>query len=89
MAGKRYRVIIKPSAARDIRKLDRAQQQRVVRAIEDLAEDPLPHGVVKLRGADDLWRIRVGDYRVIYPMRRSQLIELVLRVRHRRDVYRP
>ena len=82
MAGKRYRVIIKPSAARDIRKLDRAQQQRVVRAIEDLAEDPLPHGVVKLRGADDLWR-------VIYTMRRSQLIVLVLRVRHRRDVYRP
>jgi mRNA interferase RelE/StbE len=63
-------------------------QERIVGRIEELAAEPRPRGAVKLQGEDDLYRIRVGDYRVVYTIRDEELIVLVLRVGHRRDVYR-
>jgi hypothetical protein len=53
-----------------------------------LGDNPRPPGCVKLAGADDLWRIRVGQYRVVYAIREAELLVLVARVAHRRDVYR-
>lgn len=53
-----------------------------------LADDPRPTGVVKLAGDDNLWRIRIGNYRVVYEIYDDQLIVLVLRVAHRKDIYR-
>jgi len=63
-------------------------QKRIVRSIESLADDPRPGGVKKLAGADDLWRLRVGDYRVIYEIRDRALVVLIIAVGHRGDVYR-
>jgi mRNA interferase RelE/StbE len=87
-AGNGYRIQIAPSALRQLRKLPQSTQDRIVRRVEGLAGDPRPRGSVKLQGEEDLYRIRVGDYRVIYQVRDEELIVLVVRVGHRREVYR-
>lgn len=85
-----YRVDIRAGACRAIERLPRAAQRRVVAAIEALADAPRPAGCEKLRGpvGVDLYRLRVGDYRVVYDVQDSVLVVLVVRVAHRRDVYR-
>ena len=84
----RYTVEFAPRAARDFRSLERATQQRLRGKIDRLEEDPRPRGCEKLTGADDLYRIRVGDYRIVYQVRDRVLVILVVRIGHRRDVYR-
>jgi len=83
-----YDVQIKPAARRQIRNLSKQAQPAIVAALEALAGDPRPHGVRKLTGSDDLYRIRVGDYRVVYQVRDEELLVLVVRVAHRKDAYR-
>lgn len=84
-----YVVIYKPSADRALRKLPDKVQRRIAAATDALAGDPRPPNAKKLEGADDLWRIRVGEYRVVYTIQDEALIVLVVRVAHRKDVYRP
>jgi mRNA interferase RelE/StbE len=84
-----YKVLFKSSADRQLRKLPETLQRRIVGTVETLAQDPRPSGVVKLTGCENLWRIRVGDYRVVYEIHDDRLIVLVLRVANRKDVYRP
>ena len=57
-------------------------------AIEDLADDPMPVGCKKLVGSEHTYRIRVGDYRIVYDIQNANLTVFVIRIRHRRDVYR-
>ena len=83
-----YSVTIAASAAKDIRALDEVMKRRVGRAIDALADNPRPSGVDKLKGDDNVYRIRVGDYRILYQIADRQLIVLVVRVRHRREVDR-
>jgi mRNA interferase RelE/StbE len=83
-----YQLIIKPSAEKQLDRLPANTRRRVVAALEDLRHDPRPPGCVKLTGEDDLWRIRVGVYRVVYQIRDVELIILVVRIAHRKDVYR-
>jgi mRNA interferase RelE/StbE len=87
-AGRRYAVLYDPRAAKELRKLDRQVARRVATAIERLGADPRPQGSRLLVGYPDLLRIRVGDYRVIYTIKDSELIVLALRVAHRSDIYR-
>ena len=87
MAKKRYRVELAPAADRERRKLAVDVQKRIVRALEQLETDPRPPGVRKLQGEDNLWRLRVGDYRVIYTIEDDRLLVLVVRVANRRDAY--
>lgn len=61
---------------------------RIVRKLESLQEEPRPLGVEKLSGADDLYRARMGDYRIVYAIRDQQLVVIVIRIGHRREVYR-
>jgi mRNA interferase RelE/StbE len=84
----RYAIYFKPSADRQLAKLPHDVQRRITAAVEALADDPRPPGVVKITGDDNLWRIRVGDYRIVYEIHGDRLIVLVLRVAHRKDVYR-
>lgn len=77
-----------PSAAKVIRKLDAPSARRVLDAIGALAVDPRPPGCIQLKGGDGELRTRVGDYRVVYDVHDGELLVLVLRVGHRRDVYR-
>jgi mRNA interferase RelE/StbE len=68
--------------------LPQAAQARIASAIDALAGDPRPSGVTKLRGPEGFYRIRVGDYRVVYAIEDDVLLVLVVRVGHRREVYR-
>lgn len=83
-----YSLYIQPSAQKTLSRLDRDIRHRVGSRIDSLARDPRPPGTEKLSGADDLYRVRVGEYRVIYQIRDKELIVLVVRVGHRKDVYR-
>lgn len=82
-----YRVEFTTAAARQVNKLPRRVRDRVLDAIEDLAEDPRPHGSKKLVGEKTAWRIRLGDYRVIYDVHDEVLTITVVRAAHRREVY--
>jgi len=83
-----YTVTISRSAAKDIRALDDTAQRRVGHVINALADNPRPPGVQKLSAEDNVYRLRAGDYRVLYQIVDRQLLVLVVRVRHRREVYR-
>lgn len=82
-----YRVEFTAAAARQVKKLPRPARDRVLDAIEDLEEDPRPHGARKLVGEQTAWRIRIGDYRVLYDVFDSELTVFVVRAAHRREVY--
>lgn len=84
-----YTIELKPSAVRDMLRLPHSLQTRISQKIDALAKDPFPRGSVKLEALDNLRRIRVGDYRVIYQVRRETLVVFVIRIKHRGDVYRP
>jgi mRNA interferase RelE/StbE len=84
----RYEIIIRPSAEKCLDKIPRPDRRRLVDAMEELRDNPRPAGVVKLAGDENLWRIRIGDYRVVYEIHDDRLVVLVLRVAHRKDVYR-
>ena len=83
-----YRVEIVQSAERRLRKLPRQDQKRVSRAMLDLADDPFPRGTRKLSGYDDVYRLRVGRYRILYSVSGARLIVLVLKIGHRKNIYR-
>ena len=84
-----YRVLIKPSAAREIEAVDQKRdRQRIVARILALAGEPRPMGSEKLAGAIDRDRIRVGRYRAVYSIADDELLVLVVRVADRKDVYR-
>lgn len=90
MAEGHYLVLLVPSAKRALASLPIAVQRRLRGAIDGLATDPRPPGSKLLAGkaTDRLWRIRAGDYRILYDIRDEELVVLVIRVGHRREVYR-
>ena len=83
-----YSVEVTSTAERQIRRLARADQIRVVRAIQALGRDPRPPGYRKMTGLDDVFRVRIGRYRVIYSVADRVLTVIVLKVGDRKDVYR-
>lgn len=83
-----WRVEFTTAAAREFRKLPRAVQLRLQPHIDALTCNPRPDGATKLSGEDDLWRLRVGEYRLIYAVADEVLLVLVVKVGHRREVYR-
>ena len=82
-----YRLRIKKSATKEIEKISQPVRIRVVQAIEKLAQNPRPVGSQKLSGQEK-FRIRVGNYRVLYEIIDDELIIFVVKVAHRKDVYR-
>jgi mRNA interferase RelE/StbE len=83
-----YRVEVSATAERQIRKLSRDEQIRVVRTIQRLSVDPRPAGCRKLSGSDDVFRVRVGRFRILYSLEDRRLVVIVLKVGDRKDVYR-
>ncbi len=83
-----YRIEYAKGVDKDLRKIPIRIGDRIVRAIDKLASNPRPPGSVKLVGYELEFRIRVGDYRVIYQIQDSVLIVLVVEVGHRKDIYR-
>lgn len=82
------RVEWKRSAERDLRGIDRKQIPRIVAAVEQLARNPVPAGSRKLVGAEHLYRIRIGDYRVTYEYGALPGVVCIFHIRHRREAYR-
>lgn len=83
-----YSVSFKPSIERDLRRLPDVIVARVLARVDDLTAAPFPHGAIKLSGAERLFRIRVGDYRIVYEVDTQARQITVHYVRHRRDIYR-
>ena len=83
-----YSVSLVPSARKELRQLPTQDLVRVHQKIVQLAANPRPHGSEKLAGSDDAYRLRQGDYRVVYEVDDSAHQVTVLRIRHRRDAYR-
>ncbi|MGH3660851.1 MAG: type II toxin-antitoxin system RelE family toxin [Micromonosporaceae bacterium] len=84
----RYRIDLSPAAERQLRKLDRQDARRLAPAIQQLAVDPRPRGYRALTGRPGEFRIRVGDWRVVYEIADRVLRVLVLVIAHRREVQR-
>ena len=82
-----YDIIIEKPARKEIQKINQADQLLIVEAIGELANEPRPIGCKKLKGRT-AWRIRVGNYRIIYEIQDNVLIVTVVTVGHRRDVYK-
>ncbi len=83
-----YKIEWKSSAVNELRRLNRLIIPRIIEAVEALSSNPFPSGVRKLRGGEHSYRIRVGDYRVIYTVFKNQSLLQIARIRHRKDVYR-
>jgi mRNA interferase RelE/StbE len=82
-----YKVALTSSAAKELQKLPNQVVARIFARIESLASNPRPPGCKKLQGGDREWRIRVGDYRVVYTIDDAGSLVEVTRIRHRKDVY--
>jgi mRNA interferase RelE/StbE len=82
----KFRIELRPAAVKALRRIDPQDRHRVQGAIAMLGEDPRPPGARALRGRDG-YRVRVGDYRIIYTIRNDVLVVVVVTVGHRRDVY--
>lgn len=83
----KYEIRIRKSAQREIRNLAKKTLSKVIEKIEALSEEPRPKGCKKLIGYDNYWRIRVGNYRIVYTIDDEILIIEVVVVRHRKDAY--
>jgi mRNA interferase RelE/StbE len=83
----RYTVVLTTASAREIRKLGEPTRRRVLASLVELESNPRPGGVRKLVGFDNAWRVRVGDYRVLYEIDDQVVVVTVFRVAHRREVY--
>jgi len=83
-----YKVIFKPSVEKDLRSLPRSVVTRIFKHIDALKNDPIPRQSIKLAGAEQLYRVRIGDYRMIYGVDKNKRQVIIHYVRHRRDVYR-
>ena len=84
---KKFNITIKRKAQKTLAKVPQVYQTKIIECIRSLAENPFPDGAKKLVDRPG-WRMRIGDYRVIYEIKESELIILVLHIGHRKDIYR-
>ena len=83
-----YELYLERSAENDLKRLPSPTFQRIIIQIKTLAENPRPSGCRKISGSKNDWRMRIGDYRVIYEIDEKEKAVKIMRVRHRREVYR-
>jgi mRNA interferase RelE/StbE len=84
----RYELRFKPSVAKDLRGIPKTDVRRILTRIEALRNDPRAAGCEKLAGGDELYRVRQGSYRIVYAIHDEHVVVEVIRVGHRREVYR-
>jgi mRNA interferase RelE/StbE len=83
-----YKVVFKPSVRKDFRSLPKEMAVRIFQHLENLENEPFPRQSIKMSGAENLYRIRVGDYRIVYEVNQDQKQIMINFIRHRKDVYR-
>ena len=84
-----YKVRLSKRAYRELVRLQQPTRSRIVERLEELKGDPFPHGVAKLQGRDNTFRVRVGDYRILYEVLLKERLVLVDKIDHRGSVYGP
>ena len=82
----RYRVAFRKSVAQDLRRIPNRDLRRILATIESLSEEPRPPGTEKLSG-QERYRVRQGNYRIIYEINDDEVVVVVVKVGHRKDVY--
>ena len=83
-----YTVLLAPPAERQLKSFAPPVQKRLAKRLKTLRDNPRPHGVKKLVGDDNLYRIREGDYRIIYTIEDRKLVVLVVKIGDRKEIYR-
>jgi mRNA interferase RelE/StbE len=83
-----YKIVLSRSVEHDVRKIGKASLGRILQAVRSLSENPFPKGSKKLKGSESSYRIRIGDYRVLYEVDASERLVSVFHIRHRKDAYR-
>jgi mRNA interferase RelE/StbE len=83
-----YSIEFAPAAERDLKALPKPIQLQIGRRIDKLAADPRPHGVEKIKSEDDLYRVRQGDYRILYTIQNKKLTIIIVKIGDRKEVYR-
>jgi mRNA interferase RelE/StbE len=83
----RYKIVFRKSVAKDLRRIPNQDLRRILATVELLSEEPRPSGIEKLSGQEK-YRIRQGNYRIIYEIKDDEVVVVVVKVGHRRDVYR-
>ena len=84
----KYTITLLRDARKTLDKMDAELRGRMIRAMRILEGDPRHPGAIKMTGPEDLYRVRVGDWRMVYAIRDRELVVLVIRIGHRREVYR-
>lgn len=82
-----YKIFIKPSAAKELKRLPKKELKRITSKIQSLSEEPRPHGCEKL-SAQERYRLRQGNYRIAYSIEDDKLVVYVVKISHRKDVYK-
>lgn len=83
-----YKILYKKTVEKELRKIPKSTLTAIISKIQKLSENPRPISSVKLRGATNIYRIRCSDYRIIYSINDSKLVVFVVKVAHRKEVYR-
>ncbi len=83
-----YKIKFTKAAEKQLADLPKAEMKKIAKKIDKLAANPLPHDCKKLEGEDSIYRIRQGDYRILYSIFGKELVVLVLKIGHRREIYR-
>jgi mRNA interferase RelE/StbE len=83
-----YTVRLVPAAERQLKKLQAQVRNVIIPVIKGLASDPRPQGAKKLKGAEDIWRVRKGNYRILYQIHDDELVVLIVRIDDRKQVYK-
>ena len=84
----KYRVLLHATVLKELRRIPAATRRKVKAAIDGLATDPIPVGAGRLRGRESAYRLRIGDYRIVYEVHATEIVVYVVGVAHRREVYR-
>jgi mRNA interferase RelE/StbE len=83
-----WKVFVPERVEKELRRLPPKERERIEKAMEKLTKTPFPHGVEKMAGEPERWRIRVGKYRIVYRLEEAQRTIVIVTVGHRREVYR-
>ena len=83
-----YNIVVTNPARKQLLKLPVAVADRIQQVIDELADTPRPHGIEAIKGMADTYRIRVADYRIVYTVHDDMVLILIIRVAHRKDIYR-
>lgn len=83
-----YKIEWKHSAKKELKRMPKATISKILTAVESLSENPFPRGIRKIIGTENIFRMRIGDYRIVYFVESNKLIIQIIKVGHRRDIYK-